>query len=256
MDVEALEARTGWRILHRARTASTNDDAAVAARAGAPARTVVVADAQDAGRGREGRAFASPPGGLYASLLLDVPREDVPAGVVALVALAAATSIEAVAAVPARIKWPNDLWIEGRKVGGILLERRGNGPVVAGIGINVEGVPVDLPAAVRPHVTSLAAASDHAPGRDALLRALLGAVDRWLAVRAEPDGAARVEAAWHARLALVGERVTYRFDGAEHEGVLEDVSLHAGLHVRDPLSGPVWRPAEHVQDLRPAGRTI
>ncbi len=254
MDVEALADRSsGWRIEHRLATASTNDDAMEPALG---PRTVVVADAQAAGRGRAGRVFASPAGGLYASLVLSVPPEDMPAGVVALVALAGAEAIDACMPVATAIKWPNDLWIRERKVGGILLERRGDGAVVAGIGINVAAAPADLPEDVRPYVTALAEEGDDAPSRDTLLLALLGAVDRLQALRAGPDGAASVEAAWRARLALLGASVTYTYAGTAHEGVLEDIALHEGLLVRDPVSGPVWRTAAHVQDLRPAGRTI
>ena len=254
MDVESLETRSGWRIRHRARTGSTNDDARDAALG---PRSVVVADAQTAGRGREGRVFASPPGGLYASLLLDAPEQDVPAGVVALVALAAAEAIDAVVAGEATcIKWPNDLWRGPRKVGGILLERRGDGRVIAGIGINVGTVPEDLPPELRPHVGALGDGPDAPPTRDALLLALLAAVDRRQAERARDGSVARIETAWRARLALLGEPVTYTHAGRAHEGVLEDVSLERGLLLRDPVSGPVWRPGAHVQDLRPVGRRI
>ncbi len=253
MDVASLEARSGWRIRHHAAVASTNDEA----RTAPGPRCLVVADRQTAGRGREGRAFASPAGGLYASLVLAVPPEDVPAGVVALVALAAAEAIDAVVGTPrAAIKWPNDLWLAGRKVGGILLERRDDGHVVAGIGINVAAVPADLPADLRPHVGALADAGGDDVTRDDVLLALLAAVDRRQAARATAEGAATIEAAWKARLALLGEPVTYTHAGRVHAGVLEDVSLAAGLLVRDPVSGPVWRAGEHVQDLRPAGRRI
>lgn len=248
-----MEGRTGWRVVHHPRTTSTNDVARDVAHG---ARTVVVADEQTAGRGRAGRTFASPPGGLYASLVVDVPAEDIPAGVVALVALAAAEAIEGVTDAAVAVKWPNDLWIGRRKVGGILLERRGDGLVVAGIGVNLMAVPAELPASVRAGIASLADVAPAAPARDDLLEALLLGVDRLQALRAGDDGAVRIESAWRQRIALLGRRVTFTLAGTRHEGVLQDVSLHRGLLVGAGDSPPVWRAAEHVSDLAPADRTI
>ncbi len=257
MDVADLERRSGWRVEHHAVLGSTNDRAAALADAGAAPRTAVVADAQTAGRGRAGRSFASPAGGLYTSLLLEVPAQDVPAAVVALVAVAGAEAVEAVTGAACGIKWPNDLWIERRKVGGILLETQGvPGRVVAGLGINVDAVPGELPAALQPHVAALAGHAAAAPARAELLAALLASLDAWQARRREAGGLEALEDAWRGRLALRGEVVTCMHAGTPLEGVLEDASLDRGLLLRDALSGPVWRCAEHVHDLRPVGRTI
>jgi len=257
MDHGALQARTGWTVHHLALTTSTNDVAARLVAQGARGRTVVLADRQTSGRGREGRAFASPLGGLYASLLLDAAAEDVPARVVGMVAVAAADAIDEAAGLRTAIKWPNDLWLGRRKVGGILLERSApDRPVVAGIGINVRAAPQGLPPDVAATVSALDPASGRTVDREALLEALLGAVDAWSGRRAQPGGAEMLENAWRARLALIGEDVCCRYAGRLLRGVLEDVSLERGLLLRDALSGPVWRPGEHVQDLRPAGRTI
>jgi BirA family biotin operon repressor/biotin-[acetyl-CoA-carboxylase] ligase len=250
-------APAGWRVIRLPRCPSTNDAAVERVARDPRPRQVIVADAQSAGRGREGRPFASPPGGLYASLILRVPPEDIPGPTVALVAVAAAEAIEAVVDVPVAIKWPNDLWIDGRKVGGILLELAGPiGTVIAGIGINVQRVPEDLPAEVRAQTGSLSEAAGREVARDHVLRALLSSIDRLQARRELPEGAAAIAAAWRGRLALIGEAVTCRHAGVEVHGVLEDVSLEAGLLIRDAHSGPVWRQAEHVQDLRRAARTI
>jgi len=255
MDVASLERQTGWHVHGLAETSSTNDVAAHLVRGGAPARTVVLADRQSAGRGRQARRFASPVGGLYASLLVAARPEDLPARVVAWIAVAAAEAIEAVTGCRAQIKWPNDLWLEGRKVGGILLEmsdpRR---PVVAGIGLNVRAVPTDLPEEVRERLTALDVVAGRAIDSRAVLVHLLQAVDAWQTRLV--GAAADLERAWRERLALVGEQVGCTFAGRALEGVLEDVSLSHGLLLRDGVSGPVWRPAEHVQDLRAVGRTI
>jgi BirA family biotin operon repressor/biotin-[acetyl-CoA-carboxylase] ligase len=242
---------------HLAETPSTNDVAAELARRGTPARTVVVADVQTAGRGRAGRRFSSPPGGLYASLLVEAHEAMVPAGLVALVAQAAADTLDRVAGVTTRIKWPNDLWIGRRKVGGILLERGSpNGPVVAGVGINLKAVPEDLPETIRASTVALEEAAGTPVARQAVLTALLEQVDAWSARCEAPEGRAALAKAWRARMALVGERVTCQAAGRRLDGILEDASLAHGLLVREGDSAPVWRRAEHVQDLRPAPRRI
>ncbi len=255
MDVGSLEQRTGWCVHHLVETSSTNDVAARLVRGGAAARTLVLADRQTAGRGREARFFASPPGGLYVSLLLAARPEDLPARVVAWMAVATAEAIEAATGCHARIKWPNDLWLGRRKVGGILLERTDeHAAVIAGIGLNLRAVPPGLPREVRARTAALEVAAGRPVEREALLVHLLGAVDAWQARLLGDSGA--LEQSWRERLVLVGEQVACTFAGRTLEGVLEDVSLRHGLLLRDGLSGPVWRQAEHVQDLRPAGRTI
>lgn len=257
MDIDSVAAATGWTVHHHDAVASTNDVAAALRRGGAGARTAVVADRQTAGRGRLGRRFASPAGGLYVSLLLDAVPAEIPAVVVALAGVASAEAIEAAAGAEVRLKWPNDLWIERRKAGGILLESSdGEGPVVVGIGINVRAVPAELEDSLRERTTAVDAAAGRAVDRGAILAALLGSLDAWTARRGGAAWPDDLERAWAGRLALLGEAVSFAFAGRTLHGVLEDASLQAGLLVRDALSGPVWRQAEHVQDLRPAGRTI
>jgi len=114
--------------------------------ADAPEGTVVIAGEQTAGKGRRGRKWSSPPGeGLYLSIVL---RPQLPFHklwqMAFVISLAACEAIRQVSGLDARIKWPNDILIEGRKVCGILIETRGY--VVAGIGINVnnQSFPSDL----------------------------------------------------------------------------------------------------------------
>lgn len=240
---------TGWRIVHHETTASTNDDVAALRDQGARERVAVVADEQGQGRGREGRTFASPRGGLYVSLLLPVAPASVPHAVVAFAALSVCEAIEANAPVTCGIKWPNDIWIEGRKVAGILLEAAGaERPVVIGIGVNVAATPETLPASVRAQTTSLADEAGMPPTRDALLVSLLQGIDSHATRLADPG----MSAAWRRRLLWIGQPVALSYVGAPRSGVLEDVDLVRGLLVRDALAGPVWLDAAHVQDLRRA----
>lgn len=130
---------------------STNTRLKELARQGAPHGTVVAALGQTGGRGRLGRSFASPPGGLYLSILWrpDFPPEKA-ARLSCAGALAASAAIEEVCGISPNIKWPNDLLLNGKKISGILTEAawqgEGGGFVIVGTGINVntECFPAEL----------------------------------------------------------------------------------------------------------------
>src|SRR5689334_760616 len=127
---------------------STNDVARELAEDGAVSGTVVTADEQSAGRGRSGRRWSAPAGSaLLASAILR-PLEERHALLPLAVPLAVAEAIEAVAPVEAGVKWPNDVWIGGRKAAGVLIEARPPKWAVIGVGINVavpdEAFPADL----------------------------------------------------------------------------------------------------------------
>jgi BirA family biotin operon repressor/biotin-[acetyl-CoA-carboxylase] ligase len=161
---------TDVRVL--AETGSTNDDVLALARAGAPEGTVVVAEAQTTGRGRLDRTWTSPPrAGLTFSVLLR------PAGpahrrtwLPLLAGLAVQDAVARLGAVPAALKWPNDLLVgeDLDKAGGILAQADGDA-VVLGIGLNVLTRRAELP----PGATSLAAEGAECTDRDPLLRAVL-----------------------------------------------------------------------------------
>jgi BirA family transcriptional regulator, biotin operon repressor / biotin---[acetyl-CoA-carboxylase] ligase len=158
---------------------STNAETKSLANSGAPEGTVVIAEAQSAGRGRLGRRWTSPAGkGLLFSVLLRprLPMND--SHLLTLVAAAAAAeAIEAVAGTPVHIKWPNDLFVGDRKVGGILMEVAGEQDevewVVVGIGVNVNTEYSELPVALRRSATSLKMAKGDPVDRSELLATLL-----------------------------------------------------------------------------------
>ncbi len=158
---------------------STNVEAKALANSGAPEGTVVIAEAQSAGRGRLGRRWTSPAGkGLLFSVLLRpaLPMSD--AHMLTLVAAAAAAeAVEAVSCAPVLIKWPNDLYVGDRKVGGILLEVAGEQDevdwVVAGIGLNVNTDYAELPVGLRRTATSLKMVTGELVDRSDLLAGLL-----------------------------------------------------------------------------------
>ena len=163
-------------------TESTNTDALAAARAGAPHGSVFFADEQLAGRGRGDHAWHSAAGqGLYVSVLL---RPDFPAAVLPLLplasGLAAAEAIHAVTVLVADIRWPNDLLIGPRKVGGILVEAKSDGKnvgyAVVGIGINVH--QRDFAPDLSTPATSLDLESGRRISRQSLLASLLKSLQR------------------------------------------------------------------------------
>jgi len=200
--------------VHHRLTDSTNARARDLALSGSPHGTLVTADEQSAGRGRQGRSWSAGPG---EALLMSVLVR----GVRPLLPLAAAVAVcEALAPLDAAIKWPNDVWIERRKVAGILLEGRPQeGWAVVGIGLNVR--TREFPPELRDTATSLALSGSDATvpaARDALVRAL----DRWVEA---PDD--EVLAAWRARDALRGEHIRW----AAGEGTATGISASGALLV-------------------------
>lgn len=200
-------------VVRLVQTDSTNLRLLALARAGAPAWTAVVADSQTAGRGRGGRAWASPPGvALHFSVLL---RPSLAPDLLPLVTLAAgcavADAVRAETGLRAGLKWPNDLLVNGRKACGVLCEAE-TGPagapaVVVGIGLNVNTPPDALPPRPAFPATSLAAEAGRTFDREALLRACLGAL-RIAAARLEgPAGAAATVARFNELDALCGARL-------------------------------------------------
>ena len=157
-------AGVGREIVVFEETDSTNDLAARAGHDGAAGGLVIFAERQRAGRGRLGRRWTAPPHrALLFSVLLRPAVMDVPAArwseLTFCAALAVAETAEWATGRPARIKWPNDVLVEGRKVAGILLERHQQpapGFVVAGIGLNVLQAPEDFPPELRERAGSLA----------------------------------------------------------------------------------------------------
>jgi BirA family biotin operon repressor/biotin-[acetyl-CoA-carboxylase] ligase len=187
------QRRLGFPRLHLRATTSTNDRARELAAAGAPHGTLVTASEQSAGRGRQGRTWSAPAGH---ALLLSLVLHDPPP----LLPLAAAVAVADVAGQDARIKWPNDVQLDGRKVAGILAEGRPQeGWAVLGIGLNVAVRIEDLP----PELHETAGTLGLAPADlEPTLERLLDALERSLAL----DAAALLDA-YRARDALRGSEV-------------------------------------------------
>ena len=181
-----------FRVQRLAETASTNDDARRAAEAGEAEGYVVVAEKQTAGRGRQGRAWESPPGNLYCSVLLRPPGEAADIGRYSFVAANAMydTVRQCLPVADITLKWPNDVLVEGEKIGGILLEAAGEALVV-GIGLNILHHPEE---GLYPS-TSLLAAGSNLKSPDEILEKLLLNLGHWAGVL-EQEGFAPVRADW------------------------------------------------------------
>jgi BirA family biotin operon repressor/biotin-[acetyl-CoA-carboxylase] ligase len=181
-----LETRRLGRSLRvLSETGSTNDDARADAKLGMPDGHAVVADTQTRGRGARGRSWSSPPGvDLYVSVLAHVsqPLSALPPLTLA-VGVAVAETVDTFAGGKlASIKWPNDVWLEGKKVAGILIEGASSSqqpePLVIGIGLNVNRR--DFPGGLDTEPTSLALCAGVEREREQVLVSLLSHLETWL----------------------------------------------------------------------------
>jgi BirA family biotin operon repressor/biotin-[acetyl-CoA-carboxylase] ligase len=190
---------------------STQSVAFALAERGAADRTVVVADQQLAGRGRRGRTWRAPAGtSLLASIIV---RPRLPQSLLSTLSLtsavAAAEALRRVGRVDARLKWPNDVLVAGRKIAGILLESRmaGGADVVTIIGVGINLGQREFPPDLSASATSVALETGHAPIRESVLAALLEEFDTWRA-RLEGKGFSPVREAWRRLSDTLGRRVT------------------------------------------------
>ncbi len=212
---------TGFPRVHYRQIDSTNERARELAEQGAPGGTVVTADEQTAGRGRQGRSWTAPPGSavLMSLIVRDLDERH------ALLPLAAAVAVceacEEVAGVECAIKWPNDVWIEGRKVAGILIEGRPQEAwAVLGIGLNATTRREEFPPELQATATSLYIESSVLSSQSSVLDALLASLDRRL--RDEPGA---ILAAWRSRDALYGQEIRWNDGLGKAVGVSDDGAL-------------------------------
>jgi len=223
----------GRRLGYRAVLGSTQDLARQLARAGAPEGTVVLAGRQTAGRGRLGRSFISPRGGLYFTVILRPALEHLrPLPIIA--ALAVARGLEQVAGLRTALKWPNDVLVGGRKVCGILLESELTGQnvnyVLLGIGVNVNADTSAYPE-IAAIATSAAVEAGRPLSREALAAAVLNELEElYLAAQA----GRRVLDEWRARLETLGRRVRVTWGETVEEGLAEDVDGDGSLILLRP----------------------
>ena len=234
---------------------STNDLVRREAAAGAPEGLCVIADTQTGGKGRQGRAFLSPPGtGLYLSLLLrpKLPAEQA-VGVTTAAAVAVCRAIEDLGGGPAEIKWVNDVWVRGRKVCGILteaavdMEGGGLDYAVLGIGVNLFPPPEGFPGELA---VSAGAVFPGKPADDERSRLAAAILDRFLPLyRALPHRDWLPD--YRARCLLTGREVRFLQGGRERRGLVLGVDDEARLLLRLPEGGETALASGEVQLIRP-----
>jgi BirA family transcriptional regulator, biotin operon repressor / biotin---[acetyl-CoA-carboxylase] ligase len=221
-----------YRLVSYDSLGSTNDEAKRLARAGAEEGTLVWALEQTVGRGRRGRTWESPPGNLYASLIL---RPRCPVDRAAQLGFVAALAVgDTLGSICERLeglcyKWPNDVLLRGRKIAGILLESElgeGDAPrfVVIGVGINLVSSPQDtaFPA------TSIAEEDLGTVSPDAALEGFARHFQAW-AEHWREEGFAPVRAAWRAYAAALGEPIRVHLEPATLHGRFLDIDQHGAL---------------------------
>ncbi|OWA37147.1 biotin--[acetyl-CoA-carboxylase] ligase [Saccharibacillus sp. O16] len=242
LDAERLDsllttARFGRKLTILQKTDSTQTEAEKRAREGAPEGTLVVAEEQTSGRGRQGRPWHSPPGrGVWMSAVLrpEGPLTAVPQ-LTLLTAVAVCRAIRLVSGVEAGIKWPNDLLADGRKLCGILLEAvvedGGVLHCIMGIGIDANLLETDYPEELRERVTSLRRESGKAVDRSALIAAVMNEFEALYELYAE-RGFEPIRLLWESLSVTLGREIAVRDPRGERRGIAHGLGEHGELLMR------------------------
>jgi BirA family transcriptional regulator, biotin operon repressor / biotin---[acetyl-CoA-carboxylase] ligase len=226
-------AGLGRPFVHLDETTSTNDRARELASAGSPEGTVVLAEAQSAGRGRQGRTWTTPrASGLTMSVLVRFDLGDAEPEL-ALLPLAAAVAVcescEAVAPVRCLIKWPNDVQAGGRKLAGILAESRPQaGWAVVGIGLNVNATADELASELRATATSLRIETGREIDRQTVIELLLARAGAWLSGGWDRQA---LLAAYRERDGLYGRRISWSAGNSRLAGEAQGIDERGMLVV-------------------------
>lgn len=224
--------RIDWEVRAFGTVGSTSDVAQRLAASGAPEGTLVVASTQTTGRGRRGNAWQSPEGGLWFSVVLrpHLPPE-MASGLSVAAAIAVARAVRDTGGLDARIKWPNDVHVRGRKIGGAMLESAPDQTLVLGVGIDVNIARDDLPRPRWYEATSVLAET----GRRTDLAAFLGRVlaefeSRYFRYRGPERGTLIDE--WRELSVTLGQQVVVGRAGGVVEGTVFGMEDDGGLVVR------------------------
>jgi biotin-[acetyl-CoA-carboxylase] ligase BirA-like protein len=224
--VAPWEFQEGTPLLYRSETVSTMDEAWALAEGGAPSGTLIIADRQTAGRGRQDRPWLSSEGGLYLTLVL---RPRLPTSHAACVALEGACALlewlEAAHGCGLDFHWPNDLMAGSRKVGGLLVELAGTQErprfYLLGLGVNLHGVDGGT--------SGLAELMEHPPLRRELATAFREHLTAWAdAPRLDPGR-------WEKRCTQLARPVTLEtWQGCSVQGVVQGFDARGGLVLAGP----------------------
>lgn len=267
LSVHAIESylttrSLGRRIELHERLDSTNREAVGLGQAGVEHGTLVLADAQTAGRGRLARTWFSPPGvNIYGSLVIRMPIEAQHLAawlswLPLMAALGTAEGIQTVASVRVLVKWPNDLLLGESKVGGILCESgagtRNASFQVIGIGINVNGTPEDFPEELRRQATSIRHESGRIVDRNRLIAQVLQELESCLDEFLK-RGRERIALAYRQRCTTIGRTVKALLaDGEECIGVAHAIDQDGSLMLMIQPSTKGSQAAPAVRQLHAA----
>jgi len=239
----------GKNILSYRTLGSTNQLGFRLAESGAGEGTLIVADEQTRGKGRMGRSWYSPPKlGLWISLILrpDIPPFKAP-GLSVCAGLALAQAIRSLTGVDAKIKWPNDCLINGRKVGGVLLELSAEldrtNFVIAGIGVNVNHLSSDFPKKLSSVATSIRTEWGKEVSRIKLLTSFLKRFEA-IYLDFKKNGLAPQRQLIKKFSSLLGKKVAVKFGKEKIEGVAEDIDDNGSLVIRTRKGKRVLRAGE------------
>ena len=225
------------RTIHYFRqVASTNDIAKELAAKGAREGTVIVTEAQTHGRGRLGREWTSPKGGIYLSIILrpKISPKDTPK-LTLTTSVSVARAINRLYDLKAQIKWPNDIQIHGKKVCGILTEATTRGKntdfVVIGIGVNANIDLTSLPKSLRGSTTSLKKELQRKIEREQFLSALLNELESYYNAFAQEKFDSILKE-WRSLCSHLGSHVKITSFDETFEGLAVDVDENGALLVR------------------------
>ena len=241
----------GKRLLFFQEVGSTMDEAKLRAERGTEEGTVVVAETQTTSRGRQGRTWVSRTGNLYLSVVLFPSIQTLPY-LNSLCGVAVVRAITNISGLKPRIKWPNDILLDGKKVAGVLVESAIAGDEVrhsiVGIGINV-ALDADEIDEIAGGATSLNHASAGDIPRDELLREILQQLDG-LYIQLN-HGNTPVEE-WEELLDTLGQRVRVSWQGEEYVGFADGIDSQGSLLLREDNGQVRTLAAGDASSLRPA----
>ncbi len=248
--------RVGRRVLVFDRLDSTNSRAAALAADPANDGVAVLAREQTAGRGQYGRTWLCPAGSgvLLSVLVFPPPNLRRPALLTAWAAVSVCEAVRTATGLQAKIKWPNDVLVHGRKVCGILIEQAvtagGAGGTVAGLGLNVNQSAAAFAAAGLPDAASLAVFTEQTRDPAEMAVRLLAHLDEEYDRLCQGD-VSTLEACWKWRLGLLGRPVVAEgADGRQHRGRLVELGW-AGVELQRADGERVCLQPEAVRQLRP-----
>jgi len=232
----------GKEIIYKKEVTSTMDEAFVLGTAGCPDGTVICAENQTKGRGRMGRSWVSPKGkGVYFSAVLR-PRLDLSDApkMTLLFAAAVCEALREVSNLPVKIKWPNDLMVENKKIAGILTELNAEIDrirfMVVGLGININSALTQLPS----QSASLKSETKKSFSRVLVMQKVLRALDEWY-IRMQKEGFVPVMDRWKELSMTLGQRVRLSDADGVLDGVAVDLSPEGGLIIEQDDGARVKR---------------